>query len=420
MRQTQLLTKTRKDAPSDEVSKNAELLIKAGYIHKEMAGVYSMLPLGLRVINKIEGVIRDEMNKAGGQELEMATLQDKNLWNKTERWSDEKVDNWFKTSLKSGTELGLGFTHEEPLTQLMGDYISSYKDLPVYPYQFQTKFRNELRAKSGIMRGREFLMKDLYSFSKDEIEHNKFYEKMKDVYMNVFKRTGVGENTYVTFAPGGSFSEFSHEFQLLSNVGEDTIYVDKKNKIAINKEVYTDEILEKLDLKKEDMEEERSIEVGNIFSLGTKFSDALNLKYKDKEGNENTVIMGSYGIGLGRLMGAIVENLSDESGIIWPTEVSPYHIHLVTLGTDSKEVVEFADHMYDSFKERGIEVLYDDRDTRPGEKLADSDLMGISTRIVVGKKTIESGEVEVVDRKTKKVRYVSESDIMSGDFLNIE
>jgi len=420
MRQTQLFTKTRKDAPADEVSKNAELLIRAGYIHKEMAGVYSMLPLGLRVMNKIEGIIRDEMNKVGGQEIEMATLQDKNLWEKTSRWSDDKVDNWFKTSLKSGTELGLGFTHEEPLTQLMSDYISSYKDLPVYPYQFQTKFRNELRAKSGIMRGREFLMKDLYSFSKDEEEHNKFYEKMKEVYMNVFRRAGLGDSTFVTFAPGGSFSDFSHEFQLLSPVGEDTIYVDKKKGIAVNKEVYTDEVLEKLGLSKGGMVEERSIEVGNIFSLGTKFSDALNLKYKNESGDEEVVVMGSYGIGLGRLMGAITENLSDDSGIVWTEEISPYQVHLVTLGTDSDEVVELANHMYDSFKQIGIEVLYDDRDTRPGEKLADSDLMGISTRIVVGKKTIESGEVEVVDRKTKKVRYISESDIMSGNFLNIE
>lgn len=420
MRQTQLFTKTRKEAPKDEESKNAQLLIRAGYIHKEMAGVYSMLPLGLRVLNKIEQVIREEMNKVCGQEMEMASLQDKNLWEKTDRWDDKKVDNWFKTSLKGGSELGLGFTHEEPLTQLMSDYISSYKDLPIYPYQFQTKFRNELRAKSGIMRGREFLMKDLYSFSKNEEGHNNFYEKMKTAYMNIFNRLGLGDKTYITFAPGGSFSEFSHEFQLLSSVGEDIIYVDKNKKIAVNKEVYTDEVLDKLDLKKENMEEERSVEVGNIFSLGTKFSDALNLKYKNESGEEEYVVMGSYGIGLGRLMGAIVENLSDDSGIIWTEEVSPYQIHLVTLGTDSSEVVEFADQVYDSLKDRGIEVLYDDRDTRPGEKLADSDLIGISTRIVIGKKTIESGEVEVIDRKTKKVKHVSESDIMSGDFFNID
>jgi len=417
MKQTQLFTKTCKDAPKDEESKNAQLLIRAGYIHKEMAGVYSMLPLGLRVIDKIEEIVRDEMNKIGGQEMEMATLQNKSLWEKTDRWDDEKVDNWFKTSLKNKTELGLGFTHEEPLTQLMSEYISSYKNLPVYPYQFQNKFRNELRAKSGIMRGREFIMKDLYSFSKDEKEHNTFYEKMKEVYMNVFSRVGLGDSTFLTFASGGSFSEFSHEFQLLSPVGEDTIYVDDKSGIAVNKEVLSDEVLERLSLEKDNLREERSIEVGNIFTLGTKFSEPLNLKYKNEVGNEELVFMGSYGIGIGRLMGAIVENLSDESGIIWPKEVSPYQIHLITLGTDSKEVVEFANQVYSALKDLGIEVLYDDRDIRPGEKMADSELIGISTRVIIGKKTIESGEVEVIDRKTKKVRHVLESDIMSGDFL---
>lgn len=420
MKQTQLFTKTRKEAPRDEESKNAQLLIRGGYIHKELAGVYSMLPLGLRVIKNIKKVIREEMNKVGGQEIEMATLQDKNLWSKTNRWDDAVMDNWFKTPLKSGTELGLGGTHEEPLTQLMTEYISSYKDLPVYPYQFQTKFRNELRAKSGIMRGREFLMKDLYSFSKNEEEHNVFYEKMKVAYMNIFNRLGIGDKTYVTFASGGSFSEFSHEFQLISPVGEDTIYVNEEKNIAVNKDVYTDEVLEKLGLKKEDMKEERSIEIGNIFSLGTKFSEPLELKYKDEGDKENTVIMGSYGIGLGRIMGAIAENLSDEGGIVWPKEISPFDIHLVTLGTDSDEVVEFADHVYNSLKERGIEVLYDNRDARPGEKLADSDLMGISTRIVIGKKTLESGEVEIVDRKTKKVRHIGESEVESGQFLKSE
>jgi len=420
MRQTQLFTKTRKEAPRDEESKNAQLLIRAGYIHKEMAGVYSMLPLGLRAIKNIEKVIREEMNKVGGQEIEMSALQDKNLWEKTNRWDDEVLDIWFKTSLKNGSELGLGTTHEEPLTNLMRNYISSYKDLPTYPYQFQTKFRNELRAKSGIMRGREFLMKDLYSFSKDEKEHNEFYEKMKVAYMNIFNRLGIGEQTYVTFAPGGSFSDFSHEFQFLSPVGEDTIYVDKDKKIAINKNVYTDEVLEELGLLKENMVEERSIEVGNIFSLGTKFSEALDLKYKDSEDNENVVIMGSYGIGLGRLMGAIAENLSDDAGLVWSKEISPYDVHLVTLGTDNSDVVKLADDVYTSLKERGVEVLYDDRDTRPGEKLADSDLIGISTRIVIGKKTVESGEIEVIDRKTKKVRYIPESEVQAGSFLNAE
>ena len=241
MRQSALFTKTRRDAPSDEVSKNAQLLIRAGYVHKEMAGVYSYLPLGFRVLNKIVGIIREEMNAIGGQELVMTALQDKELWSRTDRWDDKKVDNWFKTEFKTGGETGLAITHEEPLTRIMTDHISSYRDLPVAAYQFQNKFRNELRAKSGIMRGKEFLMKDLYSFSKDEKEHTEFYQKAREAYIKVFSRLGIGEQTYVTFASGGIFSPFSEEFQTLSEAGEDTIYVDEKKHIAVNKEVLTDE-----------------------------------------------------------------------------------------------------------------------------------------------------------------------------------
>jgi len=272
MRQSHLFTKTRKEAPKDETAKNAKLLIRGGFIHKEMAGVYSYLPLGLRVMNKIVNIIREEMNAIGGQELYLTALQDKNIWEKTNRWSDEVVDNWFKTKLKSGSDVGLGFTHEEPLTALMKEYIQSYKDLPRYAYQFQTKFRNEERAKSGIMRTREFLMKDLYSFSKDAKEHEEFYEKAKKAYVKIFDRLGLGDKTYVTFASGGSFSKYSHEFQTLTETGEDTIYVDEKNKLAVNKEVYTDEVLKDLGLNKKDIIEKKASEIGNIFSLGTRFS----------------------------------------------------------------------------------------------------------------------------------------------------
>jgi len=242
MRQTQLFTKTRKEFPADETSKNAQLLIRAGFIYKEMAGVYAMLPLGLRTLNKIIQIIREEMNAIQGQEITLTALQEKELWEQTNRWSDNVVDNWFKTKLKNDTEVGLGFTHEEPLTRLMKDHISSYRDLPKYAYQFQTKFRNETRAKSGIMRTREFIMKDLYSFSKDEAEHLEFYEKVKQAYINIFNRVGLHDITYLTFASGGVFSKFSHEFQTLTPAGEDLIYVNKEEKIAINKEVFTDEV----------------------------------------------------------------------------------------------------------------------------------------------------------------------------------
>ena len=396
MRQSQLFTKTRKEAPTDETSKNAQLLIRAGFIHKEMAGVYAMLPFGLRTLNKIIQIIREEMDKIGGQELTMTALQDKELWEKTNRWDDCIVDSWFKTKLKNDTEVGLGFTHEEPLTRLMGEHVSSYRDLPIYAYQFQTKFRNETRAKSGIMRTREFIMKDLYSFSRNEKEHLDFYEKVKQAYVNIFDRVGIGASTYLTFASGGVFSKFSHEFQTLTSTGEDTIYVYKDKKIAVNKEVFTDEVKKDLDLDNNYVEA-RAVEVGNIFTLGTRFSDALNLNYKNESGEKLPVFMGSYGIGPARLMGVVAEIYSDEKGLVWPKEVAPFMVHLVRLG-DNSDVVSCADKLYEDLKKKNIDVLYDDRDLRAGEKFADSDLIGIPVRIVVSDKTVAEKKVEVKNR----------------------
>jgi len=312
MYQSKLFTKTRKEAPSEEVAKNASLLIRAGYIHKQMSGVYEFLPLGLRVINKISNIVREEMNKIGGLELKMTVLQDSEHWQKSGRWDDSVVDNWFKSKLSSGAEVGLANTHEEALSSLLKQYIDSYKDLPIYPYQIQVKFRNELRAKSGILRGREFLMKDMYSFSRNQEEHDAFYETAKEAYKRVFTRAGIGDRTFLTFASGGSFSKFSHEFQTLTDSGEDTIYLDKKKKLAINKEVYNDEGLQESGLNKDDLEEVRAIEVGNIFPLGTKYAEAVGLKFKDEKGQSHTPIMGSYGIGVSRLMGAVVEVLATD------------------------------------------------------------------------------------------------------------
>ncbi|MEK7463568.1 MAG: aminoacyl--tRNA ligase-related protein [Patescibacteria group bacterium] len=403
MRQSLLFTKTRKDAPKDEVSRNAQLLIRAGFIHKEMAGVYSYLPLGLRVMNKIVQVIRDEMNALGGQELFLTSLQDKKVWETSGRWDDAVVDNWFKTKLKNDSELGLGFTHEEPLTNLMTEYLRSFRDLPVFVYQFQTKFRNEARAKSGIMRGREFLMKDLYSFTRTEKEHADFYEKAKQGYINIFKKIGLGDKTYVTFASGGSFSKYSHEFQTLTDAGEDSIFVDEKKKIAINKEVLNDEVLADLGVKRDELVEKKAVEVGNIFSLGTKFSDAFELKYVDEKGEKKLVIMGSYGIGPGRVMGTVAEVLSDDKGLVWPASIAPFAIHLISIEDKNGKVKAEADKLYERLTKKGIEVLYDDRDARPGEKFADSDLIGIPTRIVISEKTLESDSVEAKDRMTGTV-----------------
>ena len=354
------------------MAKNAQLLIRAGYVFKEMAGVYSYLPLGHRVLTKIVQIIREEMNREGGQEIVMTALQDSELWEKTDRWDDNKVDNWFKTELKNGTVLGLGITHEEPLTRIMKDHISSYRDLPCYAYQFQNKFRNETRAKSGIMRGREFMMKDLYDFSKDEAEHNEFYARMREAYKRVFERVGIGHLTYATYASGGIFSEFSEEFQTVSDAGEDLIYIDEVSRIALNKEVYTDEVIAKLGLVKENLVEKKSIESGNIFHLGTKFSEPLGLTYKNEAGEDTPVHMGSYGLGPTRLMGTLVEVLGDDKGLVWPEAVAPFKVHLVGLNLEDGEIKDWADGIYLSLKEAGVEALYDDRiEARAGEKFGE-------------------------------------------------
>jgi len=294
----------------------------------------------------------------------------------------------------------------------MKDYISSFRDLPFSAYQFQTKFRNEARAKSGIMRTREFLMKDLYSFSRDESEHADFYEKAKGAYVKIFERLGLGDKTYITFASGGSFAKYSHEFQTLSDAGEDMIYVDDKKKIAVNKEVLNDEVLKDLGLDRKDLVEKKAIEVGNIFSLGTRFSDAFDLNYVDKDGTKKPVVMGSYGIGPGRVMGTIVETMSDEHGLVWPKGIAPFDVHLVLIFDKTGKVKTEADALYNELLAKGVSVLYDDRDLRPGEKFADSDLIGIPTRIVVSEKNLKEGKLEVKDRKSGKVEMVEKGEIL--------
>lgn len=413
MKQSQLFTRTRKEAPADEVAKNAELLIRAGFIHKEMAGVYSFLPLGLRVIQKIENIIRTEMNIVGGVEMRTSAIQAKEVWEKTNRWSDEVVDNWFKTTLKNGTEIGLSFTNEEAYSNILKQYVNSYKDLPIYPYDFKTIFRNEVRSKSGIMRGREFYWKALYSFSKDDAQHQEFYEKMKQAYKNIFQKVGIGHVTYLTFASGGSFSKFSHEFQTITGAGEDTIYVDESKGIAINKEVYTDEVLADIGVAKDTLIEQRAVEVGNIFSLGTKFSEPFDLTYVDENGEQKPVIMGSYGIGLGRLMGTIVEVLSDDKGIIWPEAIAPFSVHVLKLG-DSEQVEKEANVLYESLRSSNIEVLFDDRSgVSAGEKFADSDLLGMPYRIVVSERSLKDGGYEVKKRTEEKGQIMNQDALLA-------
>lgn len=413
MRQSHLFTKTRKEAPKDEVSKNAQLLIRAGFVHKEMAGVYAYLPLGLKVIEKIKAIVRDEMNTIGSEEIIMTAIQRKELWERTDRWDDKKVDVWFKSKLKNDTEIGFGWSHEEPISDMLRDYITSFRDLPVYVYQFQTKLRNELRAKSGIMRGREFLMKDLYSYSLDEKTHDDFYAKVTQAYLNVFEKVGVGEDTFVTFASGGAFTQFSHEFQTITEAGEDFIYINREKNIAVNEEILNEETLKKLGVSKDELEKVKTAEVGNIFNFGTKKSEQLDIYYSDAEGKKIPVWMGSYGIGITRLMGVIVEKFSDDKGLVWPKEVSPFKIHLVYLPGKEIKAKEYAENLYTKLVEKGIEVLFDDRDARAGEKFADSDLIGIPLRVVVSDKTLASGTLETKDRATGETKMITEKELFN-------
>lgn len=397
------------------MAKNAELLIRGGFVFKEMAGVYSYLPLGLRVLEKINQIIREEMNALGAQEIYLSAFQNPETWKESGRWDGEAKDVWFKTELNGGSDIGLGWTHEEAITKIARDYVSSYRDLPFSAYQIQTKFRNEARAKSGILRGREFLMKDLYSFHVDAADLDRFYEKAAAAYEKIFNRVGLGAKTYRTFASGGAFSKYSHEFQTLCEAGEDTIYLDEDpsdvragKKIAVNLEVCQPEVLEDLNLKKEDLIARKAIEVGNIFKLGTRFSEPLGLKYRDQSGTEKPVVMGSYGIGPGRVLGAVAEVLADDKGLVWPASIAPFALHLVELSAKDETVHAKAEQIYQALTKAGVEVLWDDRELSAGEKFADSDLLGIPERLVVSSKTINEGQFELKKRAGGEVSLIKE------------
>jgi prolyl-tRNA synthetase len=388
------------------VAKNAQLLIRGGYVYKEMAGAYAYLPLGLRVIEKIKQIVREEMNAIGSNELIMTTLQRKDIWERTTRWNDEVVDVWFKTRLKDDTELGLGWSHEEPIVEMMKHYVHSYKDLPVSLYQFQTKMRNELRAKSGIMRGREFVMKDMYSFHASAEELGAYYQQTIEAYNRVYKRLGIGDDTYVTFASGGAFTKFSHEFQTICDAGEDIIYLHREKNIAVNEEVIDDAVKE-LGISRDELEKVKTAEVGNIFNFGAQKTDEMGLKFTGKDGQQSSIYMGSYGIGITRVMGVIVEKFADDKGIVWPEAVAPYRVYLATIG----DVTERAEALYKELTAKGVEVLYDDRDARPGDKFADADLLGIPHRVVLSPKLVEQNSFEY------KARSGDESQLLTRDEL---
>lgn len=409
MKISHLFTKTSKTAPSDEVAKNAQLLIRAGYVYKEMAGAYAYLPLGLRVVEKIKQIVREEMNAIDSNELIMTSLQRREIWEKTGRWSDDVVDIWFKTRLQDDTEVGLGWSHEEPIVEMMKQYVQSYKDLPASLYQFQTKMRNEKRAKSGIMRGREFVMKDMYSFHASAEDLEAYYNRTIEAYKRVYDRLGIGDDTYVTFASGGAFTKFSHEFQTTCEPGEDVIYLHRGKNIAVNEEVIDDAVKE-LGIQREELEAVKTAEVGNIFNFGTQKTDEMGLYYTDADGTQKSLYIGSYGIGVTRVMGVIVEKMSDEKGIIWPEAVAPYKVYLVSIGEKGKAG---ADKLYEELQAAGIEVLYDDRDERPGTKFADSELMGIPHRVTVSDRLLENGDsYEYTLRKTGETVTLTHDELL--------
>lgn len=411
MRQSLLFTKTKKEIGEEEKSLNASLLIRAGFIDKLSAGVYTFLPLGLRVLKKIENIIRQEMNAIGGQEILMPSLTPKENWETTQRW--ESFDALFKLKGVDDKEYALGATHEEIITPLTKKFVFSYKDLPLYIYQIQTKIRNELRAKSGLLRGREFIMKDLYSFHTDEKDLDKYYEIAKEAYFKICARVDLVDKTLVTLASGGAFSKYSHEFQTMAESGEDTIFICPKCKIAYNKEII--DIIAKCEtcnLEVKDFKQAKSIETANIFKLGNRFSSAFGLKYTDKSGKEQDVIMGCYGFGPSRLMGTIAEIFNDQKGLIWPQSVAPFHLHLLLLSQE-KALAKSGDKLYNGLIKAGFEVLYDDRQESAGIKLNDSDLIGIPCRLILSDKTDKVKSVEIKRRNSEKPELVKSDKLIN-------
>lgn len=418
MRISALFTKTTKDASSDSASKNADLLTRAGFIHKTMAGAYSYLPLGLRVLRKIEQIVREEMDAIGGQEVLLSALSPRENWEKTGRW--DAIDVLFKVPAAGDSEYALNPTHEELITPIAQQYVHSYRDLPFGAYQIQTKFRNELRAKSGILRGREFLMKDLYSFHGDQADLDRYYEVVQGAYDKIFARLGLAAQTYLTFASGGTFSQYSHEYQVVLPNGEDIVYVSVKaekegKRIAINKEIYEEGKTTCPVTGGTEFREEKASEAANIFKLGTKFSAPFGLRYSDDKGVLQDVLMGCYGIGISRLMGIIAEARSDDRGLIWPSVIAPADVHIVPIAkSEDEESFTVAMKLAADLEKAGKQVLIDDRtDASVGFKLADADLIGAPVRVVVSPKTLAEERIEVTVRHNKETSMISLSELSS-------
>lgn len=400
MLQSQLFYKTTKNPPKDAEVVSHKYLVQAGYISQIAAGVYSLLPLSFRVYKKIENIIRDEMNNAGGQEISMPTLQPKSLWQETGRW-DTIDPPLFIVQDRHKKELCLGPTHEEVITKLVREYVNSYKNLPLYLYQIQNKFRNEMRSTGGLLRVREFMMKDLYSFHTNEKDLDDYYKIMLQSYKNIFKRCGV-KAVAVEASSGSIGGEESQEFQILAKNGEDIIKICPKCDYAGNVEIVKTPVCPKCKTK---LEDKKCIEAAHVFKLGTMYSEKMGAKFIDKNGQEKAIVMGCYGIGLGRLLATIVEASHDEKGIIWPKNVAPFEAHLIGLD------LEKAKEVYDKLKKQNIDVLFDDReDASPGEKFAEADLIGIPVRLVVSGKT--GDKIEWKNREGDKTELMEIEDVI--------
>ena len=405
MKVSQLFGKTLKDAPKDVENRTAAQMIRAGYIDQTGAGIYTFLPLGHRVLEKINTIIREEMDAIDGQEILMPALHPASLWKTTGRWD---VDVMYKTKSQTGQDYGLGWTHEEIVTPLAKKFINSYKDLPKSVYQIQVKFRDEIRAKSGLLRTREFIMKDMYSFHSDNADLDKYYEKVKQAYVKILDRLGIKDKTYLTYASGGDFSKYSHEYQTLIEAGEDIIYVCDKCKLAVNKEII-DEIKGCPECGNKDLKEKKASETANIFKLGNRFTEAFGFKYLDKEGVQQIPVMGCYGFGPSRAMGTVAEALSDDKGLVWPDEIAPYRVYLLSIG---EEAFQEASKLSDELEKAGVEVLFDDTNDSAGEKFARADLLGIPVRITVSPKTLETGGFEYKKRTGENSEIVPEDSII--------
>lgn len=403
MRYSKLFTKTRKQAPKDELTKNAKLLVRAGFVSKLMAGSYSYLPLGLRVLRKIENIVREEMEAIDGQEVFLPALHPAKNWKQTGGWNN--IDVLFKIKSRTEKDYALAQSNEEVITPLIKEYVNSYKDLPVFVYLIQNKYRDELRAKSGVLRGREFGMKDLYSFHIDQQDFENYYEKVKKAYLKVFSRCGLVAKA--TEASGGSFSEkISYEFMVLTAAGEDDILYCNVCEFCINVEIAK---VKKGDdcpkCKKGKLNKARASEVGNVFELGQKYTKDFDFYVLDKTGKKVYPYMGCYGIGTTRLVGTVVEKYADDKGMIWPKSVSPYDVHLVEIPDDKISNTE-TQKIYETLRKKGIDVFWDDRkEVSAGEKFADADLIGIPVRLVVSKKT--DGKIEWKERGKKKKELLS-------------